>query len=210
MSLKYSALMVLFLVLAGCIAPPQYARITGRLIRNPSFSMAYEIPEGVSLYQRGAAPPASPLHQAVLRIDALNKGYHPSGNEIFYESFLMFSEQTAFLLIMVEHGGAIPRELAWDDAGLNAKELLPLYNEQSSRPVQLNGGRLSGRLSAGIAYEKKGWYYPRSKTGRTAFCYEACKLNGPGRDRYILMGFSTPENRQLLSDQMQEMLRGFQ
>jgi hypothetical protein len=209
MNLKYSALMIISLLLAGCIAPPQYAQITGRLIRNPSFGLAYEFPEGVSLYERQASPPWSALHQAVLRINELNNEYHPSGNEIFYESFLMFTEQTAFLLIMAEHGSDISRELAWDDAGLNAKELLPLYNEEHSRPVQLDGARATGRLSAGTAYEKKGWYYPRSKPGRTAFCYEACKLDGLGRDRYILMGFSAPENRQLLSVQMQDMMRGF-
>ncbi len=213
MNLKYSILLVLSALLAGCLAPPHYAEISDDLIRNPSLDIAYKIPEEIALYRPGDESPSTPLRQMALRIYNLNNNYHPSGNETFYESFLMFSDQTAFLLITVQRTNKMPADRDWMDNAMDdevdAKELMPLYNAEETTAITLNDGRTRAQLTKGTAFENKGWYYSRSKPGRTAFNYEACKMNGPGLDSYILMGFSTPENRHILSTQMQEMLRGF-
>lgn len=209
MNLKNLAWILFTAMLSGCIAPMQRAQVVDGVIYNPSFAVSYEIPEGMTLYSPANAPPEGPLQQMALRIHELNRQYHPAGNEFFYEGFLMFSEQTAFLLATVERTGPLPRDWEWDVESVGSKQLLPLYNMESTRSFPLDDDRLLARLTTGVAYERKGWYYSRSKPGRAMFCYEACTVKGMGRDNYILMGVSFPGHRHILSIQMQEMVRGF-
>lgn len=210
MNLKNPALFLFLALLSGCLAPMQKSQVIDGVIVNPSFGMAYDIPEVVTLYTPETPPPDAPLQQMALRIHELNRQMHPSGDEVFYEGFLMFSEQAAFLLVMVERTGRIPvDDWEWAADRMSAKPLLPFYNVEASSALPLNDGRMPARLTTGVAYERKGWYYSRSKPGRTTFSYEACTFKGLGSDQTILMGISFPENRHILAIQMQEMIRGF-
>lgn len=212
--------MILFssflLLLAGCTALEQSQATVGNgEIKNPSLGFSgfsYQIPEGFELYDPDAEEPAerTALQQMAIGIYNMNESYHPSGNETFYEGFLMFSKTAAFLLVTVEHdrltddaGGP------WGNAGLQ-RQLLPFYNTSDSRQTVLGRGRMETLLASGYAYEKKGWYYAKPKRGSMEFSYSSCRVSGTNRDSYILMGFSLPEHKHILSLQMKEMIDGFQ
>jgi hypothetical protein len=204
---------LLVFLAAGCtmIESPRATVVDG-LITNPTlgfFGFSFEIPEGFELYDSAVldGEEDNAVRQLAIRIYELNKSYHPSGTETFYESFLLLSENTAFLLITVENEDSVP---LWADEELVAdKRLMPLYNVRESSRMRLGEGRLEARIASGRAYERKGWYYSNPKSGRTPFSYEACKVEGVNRDRYILMGFSLPEHEHILSLQMPELMRGF-
>ena len=206
---------LLSLVLAGCASLQQpLAVVNDGRIENPAlgfFGFTYDIPEGFDLYNSALMPVAecTDLQKLAIRIYDLNNAYHPSGNESYYESFLMFSENTAFLLITVKHDWA-GGNLSWTEDGLDAsRQLMPLYNVSDSQHVSLGDSRLAAVLTSGTAYEKKGWHYSQRKSGRVPFRYKACKASGSNRDSYILMGFSLPEYENVLSLHMQEMVNGF-
>lgn len=216
MTLKIMFCSLLMLLLAGCASLDQRgARVSDGTIENPSlgfFGFSYDIPEGVEVYHPALISPAdcSEIQQMAIRIYDLNRAYHPSGNETFYESFLMFSENVSFLLITVKQDRLGEADMSWTEDGADIqRQLMPLYNVRELRQTRLGETRLPAALAAGTAYEKKGWYYARSKHNCMPFSYEACKVSGVNRDSYILMGFSLPEHEHILSIQMQEMIGGF-
>ena len=216
--IKKTAMLGLFaFLLIGCAAIERGgASVSPGKIENPSlgfFGFSYGIPEGVALYDPSAKDAAqyTDLQQMAIRILDTNNSYHPSGNETFYESFLMFSENTAFLLVTVEYDRLSDPGGPWEDtAGIGMqRQLLPAYNISNSHRIALGNSRMEALLSSGRAYEKKGWYYARPKRESLEFSYELCRVSGVNRDDYILMGFSLPEDKHVLSLQMQQMLDGF-
>lgn len=215
MKLKAAGILAVIGLVAGCTAITQSgATVSDGVIHNPSlgfFGFSFRIPEEVALYDPEAGGGGdSELQQMAVRIYELNESYHPSGNEVFYESFLMRSEQTAFLLVTVTQDRLMPADSEWDSDDLAlARRLLPMFNVSDSARTQLGENRLDALMLKGRAFEKDGWYYSRPKSGRTEFVYEACRVQGVNRDRYILMGFCLPGYEHILSIQMQEMVRGF-
>jgi len=215
MKLNGILLSSLLLVLAGCTTLDRsVASVSNGKIHNPSlgfFGFSYQIPEGFELYDPAAEEQAerTALQQMAVRIYNINESYHPDGNETFYESFLMFSETAAFLLVTVEHDRSMDAGVSWEEPGLQ-RPLLPFYNSTGSRRTVLGRDRLHTEYTAGHAYEKRGWYYPNPRRGGMEFSYEACRVSGVNRDSYILMGFSLPEHQHILSLQMKEMIAGFQ
>jgi hypothetical protein len=203
------------LLLTGCTALERSgALIDDGVIRNSSlgfFGFSYKIPDGFELYNPALKNPQAltELQQMAFRIYNMNETYHPAGNETFYDSFLIFSENAAFLLVTVEHDRLIETGGPWDESGLQ-RQLLPLYNAGDVRRTVLGRSRLETKITSGHAYEKKGWYYAKPKRGSMEFSYEACQISGANRDSYILMGFSLPEHKHILSLQMKEMIDGFQ
>lgn len=214
---KFAGFSLFVVLLAGCASLERSrATVTDGKIENPSlgfFGFSYEIPEGFEIYTPETARlnELTDIQQMGIRIYELNETYHPSGNETFYESFLMLSEQTAFLLVTVEHDRLSASGGSWEDpfgAGMQ-HQILPLYNVSESRRMLLGGARLEALFSSGRAYEKNGWYYAKPKRGSLGFYYEECRVAGANRESYILMGFSRPEHQHILSLQMQEMVDGF-
>lgn len=208
----YSLLTVFF---AGCAALEQRAVVSDGVIDNPALGFSgfeFEIPDGLELYQPDEESEVTynDIQSMALRIHELNGQYHPRGNESFYEGFLMFSENTAFILITVTHV-SVP-EVDFFDTQISQDpqwQLMPLYNLRESRYLVMGENRLDAFVAKGTAYESKGWYYSKPKAARMQFSYEVCKVRGMSRDSYILMGFSLPEHEHILSLQMQEMMRGF-
>lgn len=204
-------------LLAGCASLERgVATVGDGRIENPSlgfFGFSYEIPPEFELYDPDEKNPdeCTEIQQMAIRIYDVNKTYHPSGNETFYESFLMFSGNVAFLLVTVEHDRLSSAAGPWEDSIETGtqRQLLPLYNISDSRHTTLGSARMDALLSSGRAFEKKGRYYPRPKRGSMEFRYKACNVSGVNRDSYILMGFSLPEHEHILSLQMQEMIDGF-
>ena len=214
---KITVFGLLIVLLAGCSSLERGgATVSDGKIENSSlgfFGFSYEIPAGFELYGLAGknTDECTELQQMAIRIYDVNKTYHPSGNETFYESFLMFSENVAFLLVTVEHDRLSSSGGPWEDSIENGtqRQLLPLYNISDSRRTTLGSARMDALLSSGRAFEKKGWYYPKPKKGSMEFRYKACSISGVNRDSYILMGFSLPEHEHILSLQMQEMIDGF-
>jgi hypothetical protein len=214
--MKPVILLLGLLLVGGCASIGQRgAMVSDGVIENPSlgfFGFRYEIPEGYGLYN-----PAQPnvtidneLQKMTLRIYELNKSYHPRGNEVFYESFLMFADHTAFLLITVKSGSSTGFDPLWpDEMAAEDWQLMPLYNVIDSRRLTIGESRHEAVWSKGNAFERKGWYYSKPKGGRMEFAYEACKVSGVNQDRYILMGFSLPEHQHVLQLQMKDMMGGF-
>lgn len=205
---------VLLLLLAGCAAVKQSgATVSDGMIRNPSlgfFGFSFDMPDGFELYDADAEADRSELQQLAIRIQDLNDSFHPDANENFYESFLMLSENTAFLLVTVVNDRLVSSDSDWADGGIAMqRQLFPMYNSTAPERITVGENRLAALKFAGQAYERKGWYYSGPKKGRTEFSYEACRVQGVNRDRYILMGFCLPEHKHVLSIQMQEMMRGF-
>ena len=205
---------LLAVLLAGCAALQQRAVVTDGVIENPAlgfFGFKFNIPEGFELYQSSeeSAREYNDIQSLALRIHELNEDYHPRGDESFYEGFLMFSENAGFVLVTVEY--ATPGFSSFDssDEVASQLQLMPLYNLRDSRHIVMGDNRLDAFVGRGTAYENNGWYYSKPKAARVPFSYEACKVQGANRERYILMGFSLPEHEHILSLQMKEMIRGF-
>lgn len=216
MAVKKIFLAALLLLLAGCAAVRQSgATVNDGLISNPTlgfFGFSFEMPDGFELYDPDAeaAEERSELQQLAIRIQDLNDSFHPAANENFYESFLMLSENTAFLLVTVVNDRFTSSNLDWMDSDISMqRQLFPMYNSVSPERMTLGENRLTALKFSGQAYERKGWYYSGPKRGRTEFSYEACRVQGVNRDQYILMGFSLPEHKHILSLQMQDMVHGF-
>jgi hypothetical protein len=165
------------------------------------------------VYRPAAKNPAeyNELQRMAIRIYDANKAYHPRGNEQFYESFLLMSDKSCFLLITLK--SAVADQLydsPFDDSPAVQWELLPLYNVTAKRSFGLGDARQPAVYSRGSAYEKKGWYYADSKRNSVLFNYEACKVMGSKRDSYILMGFALPEDAKALAAPMKQMMDGLQ
>jgi hypothetical protein len=216
MNYKMVGVGILMVLLAGCTAVERSRAVVNEgTISNPSLGFSgfrYEIPEGFNLYSPDDQPEEgwSELQQMAIRIYDLNESYHPSGSETFYESFLIFSGQTAFLLATVTDDQMAAQDSDWlGDEFANGRELFPMYNLSQRERVLIGGSQLAAVEMSGRAYESGGWYYPNPKLNRIEFRYNACRVEGVNRDRYILIGFSLPDYEHILSLQMQEMISGF-
>jgi len=201
-------------LIAGCaMVSPQRAMVEGRVITNPSlgfFGFAFEIPEGFDLYNPAVGNPEQygELQQLAIRIYNLNRAYHPRGNELFYDSFLMLSENTGVLLMTLKLGYASLSDTEFlIEEDLPQGDLIPLYNVSGKESLTLGKNRAAATYMRGHAYEHKGWYYPGSRKKRQRFNYEACKVFGDNRDGYVLMGFCLPGDEETLTLQMQDMMK---
>lgn len=215
MKLKKSTYMLAFLLLAGCASVSQRsATVTGRTIENASlglFGFSFRIPEGFEVYRPAARNPVeyTDLQRMAIRIYDLNEAWHPRGNELFYESFLLISEKTCFLLITLKSDDTVRlNNSPFADDTVSQSLLMPLYNITASRTFELGENRFDAVYTRGSAYEQKGWYYAEPKRSRMPFNYEVCKVTGGNRDSYILMGFSLPDDAGRLAASMQQMMEG--
>jgi hypothetical protein len=203
----------LVLLLTGCSSVSLPLAVAGDgTIQNASLGFSgfsFKIPAGFTLYSPADIPADgyTPLQQLAIRIYEQNERWHPRGNELFYESFMLLSDQTCFLLITLKVDDDIPAAISpfWDDP-VSQWELLPCYNVTSSRSFSLGETRQPAVCTAGSAYEQKGWYYAGAKRNSTPFSCEICKISGGNRDRYILAGFALPEQAGELTAPMQQML----
>ena len=205
----------ILLLLAGCVSVSQQrAIVSDGTIQNASLGFsgfAFQIPPGFEVYSPAAKNPAeyNELQRMVIRIYDTNKAYHPRGNEQFYESFLLMSDESCFLLITLKSfASAQLYNSPFDDTPVPQWELLPFYNMTANRSFELGRTRQPAVYSRGSAYEQKGWYYADSKRNSILFNYEACKVTGGKRDSYILMGFALPEKARALAVPMQQMMDG--
>lgn len=203
------------LLLAACTSiSPQQAIVTDGTIQNSSLGFSgftFEIPDGFEVYSPTAKNPAdyNELQRMAVRIYELNKTWHPRDNERFYESFLLMSDQTCFLLITLKCDYVEPfGDSPFADRFVTHWQVMPLYNVTANRTVELGANRLPGIYTRGSAYEQEGWYYADPKRHGVPFNYEACKVTGSRRDNYILMGFSLPENAGALTGPMKQMMDG--
>jgi len=204
-------------LVAGCATVRQRrAMVDGRVISNPSlgfFGFSFEIPEGFDLYNPAVGVPEQygEIQQLAIRIYNLNRAYHPRGNETFYDSFLMLSENTGVLLMTLKLGFApLPETGFLTDETVSQHDLVPLYNVSGQKVVELGKNRVEATCTRGHAYEHKGWYYARENRKRNLFNYEACKVFGSNRDVYVLLGFCLPGDEETLTLQMQEMMKVLQ
>ncbi|MFA7256339.1 MAG: hypothetical protein WC047_02025 [Kiritimatiellales bacterium] len=210
-----TSILGVLLILTGCSSVSQQrATVADGAIQNASlgfFGFMLKIPEGFEVYNPAAKNPAeyNELQQMAVRIYKLNRAYHPRGNELFYESFLLMSEKTCFLLVTLKSEGMpLPDSSPFSDEPFSQWPLLPLYNVTSTRSFELGANRQDAVYTCGSAYEQKGWYYAGAKRNSTLFSYETCKITGGNRDSYILMGFALPENAAALAAPMKQMIDG--
>lgn len=205
--------LVLAVFAAGCSSVSQRrAMVDGRVISNPSlgfFGFSFEMPEGFDLYNPAVGTPEQygEIQQLAIRIYNLNRAYHPRGNETFYDSFLMLSENTAVLLMTLKYDYMSSLETDFEVEEVTPQaDTIPLYNVSAEEVLSLGDTKAAAVYTRGYAYEHKGWYYAGNGRRRKLFHYEACKALGNNRDGYVLMGFCLPEHTSELSLQMQEMM----
>jgi len=204
-------------LLAGCATVRQRrAMVDGRVISNPSlgfFVFSFEMPEGFDLYNPavGVLNQYGEIQQLAIRIYNLNRAYHPRGNETFYDSFLMLSENTGVLLMTLKVD-SVPASATdfFEEESMPQADLIPLYNVSGQEVFELGGNRAEAICTRGHAYEYKGWYYAGERRKRQRFQYEACKVSGSNRDNYVLIGFCLPGDEKTLTLQMQEMIPALQ
>jgi len=201
------------LLLAGCasVSRPR-AVVADGTIENPAFGVtgfSLQIPEGFEVYSPAAKNPAeyNELQRMAIRIYELNKKWHPRGNELFYESFLLMSDDACFLLITLKTS-AVPSfsDSPFSDEAVSQWELMPLYNVTARHPFMLGESRCPAVHTRGSAYEKGGWHYADPKRNSMPFSYEACKIEVGRHDSCILMGFALPEKAKALAVPMQQMI----
>jgi len=213
MKLKNFVSILGILLLLGCASVSQpRAVVADGIIQNASLGFSgfsFNIPDGFKIYNPAEDPEVgyTPLQELAIRVYELNEEWHPRGNELFYESFLLMSDQTCFLLITLKSDTVVQLNVSpfWDDAS-SRFDVMPCYNVTSTRSFELNGTRQPVVYTCGAAYEKGGWYYAKSKRNSTRFNYESCRIVGGNRDSYILMGFALPENAKALTAPMQQMV----
>lgn len=216
MKLKNTVSILAVLLLAGCssVSSQRGATVADGTIQNRAlgfFGFTFQIPDGFEVYSPAAKNPAeyNDLQRMAIRIYDLNKAYHPRGNELFYESFLLLSDKTCFLLITLKSDTMMRLDNSpFSDDATSTWELMPLYNPTSTRSFELGESRQPAVYTCGSAYEQKGWYYANPKRSGMLFNYEACKIAGGNRDSYILMGFSLPDQAAALKAPMKQMLDG--
>lgn len=210
------SLLGIILLLAGCTSISyQRATVADGTIQNSSLGFSgftFEIPDGFEVYSPAAKNPAdyNDLQNMAIRIYNLNNAWHPRGNELFYESFLLMSDKTCFILITLKTDTVPPpyNSPFSSDQIVSQWDLMPLYNVTARRSFELGRSRQPAVITRGSAYEQKGWYYSRPKHNGMLFNYEACKVNGGNRDSYILMGVSLPEDAAALAAPMKQMVDG--
>lgn len=214
MKLKTAGWLTGLLLVTGCasLSLPR-AVVENGTIRNPSLGLggfAFQIPDGFKLYNPAEAAEYTPLQQMAIRIYELNGEWHPRDNELFYESFLLLSDQTCFMLVTLRMDATVPLDasLRFREDVSGQQDVLPFYNLTVRRVFELGESRMPAVYAAGSACERSGWYYPGLKRNGTLFNYEACRIAGSSRDQYILMGFALPEQAAALSEPMQQMLDG--
>lgn len=201
------------LLLAGCAAVSQRrATVVDGIIQNAALGVSgftFKIPDGFEVYRPAAKNPAeyNELQCMAIRIYDLNNAWHPRGNELFYESFLLLSEKSCFLLTTLKSNEVgLPDRSPFTDELVMQQDLLPLYNVTDRRSFELNESRRPAVYTRGSAYERKGWYYAKPKRNGMLFNYEACKISDGNRDSYILMGFALPENSGDLAAPLRQMV----
>jgi hypothetical protein len=209
------SLMGILLLLTGCRSISQPRAVVGDgLIQNRALGaggFSFKIPAEFEVYRPAAKNQAeyNELQKMAIRIYETDKPYHPRGDELFYESFLLVSEKTCFLLITFKANDvARIDDNPFADAVNSKWELMPLYNVSVRRTFELSDSRLSAVYTRGTAHERKGWYYEKAKRGSTPFSYEACKFEGRNRDHYILMGFAAADQAGALTAPMRRMAEG--
>lgn len=197
----------------GCSSvTTQRAMVVDGLIKNASLGFSgftFEIPQGFEIYNPAAKNPAeyNELQRMAIRIYDLNKTWHPRDDELFYEGFLLMSDHACFLLMTLKYDYALRNEGSpFSGQSVSNWQLMPLYNVTANRSFELGANCMGAVYTRGYAYEQKGWYYANPKNGRMPFNYEACKVTGNNRDRYILMGFALPEHAEALTAPMKQML----
>jgi len=200
-------------LVAGCATVRQRrAMVDGRVISNPSlgfFGFSFEMPEGFDLYNPAVGVPNQygEIQQLAIRIYNLNRAYHPRGNETFYDSFLMLSENTGVLLMTLKVDRmSNPTSDFFEEESVLQGDLIPLYNVSGQEIFELGKNRAEAICTRGHAYEHKGWYYAEERKKRLRFQYEACKVFGNNRDHYVLLGFCLPGDEAVLRLQMQNMV----
>jgi hypothetical protein len=205
------------LLLAGCASVArQRATVIDQTIQNGSLGFSgftFQIPDGFELYRPAAKNPAeyTDLQRMAIRIYDTNKAWHPRGDELFYESFLLISEKSCFLLITLKTDVSPSLDDSpFSDSVSTSWQLMPLYNVTSSRPFEIGPNRFDAVYTRGSAHEQKGWYYASPRRGSFPFSYEACKIRGGNRDSYILMGFALPDQAGGLTAPMREMVESIQ
>lgn len=205
----------LILLLAGCasISYPR-ATVTNGSIQNGALGFSgfsFTIPNGYTLYEPDPENPTdwNELQRMAIRIYEKNKEYHPCGDELFYESFLLMSDENCFLLATLKSNDSTRFDSQVFSADvLSQVDLLPLYNVTDTRSSTLNNSRFPAVYSCGSAYEKAGWYYAKPKKNSLMFSYEACKVEGGNRDSYVLMGLALPDHAGALVEPMKQMISG--
>lgn len=209
--------MLAILLLTGCASVSQQrATVADGTIQNSSlgfFGFTFRIPEGFEVYSPAAKNPAeyNELQRMAIRIYDLNKAYHPRGNELFYESFLLISDQACFLLMTLKYD-TMTRidDSPFSDRVVMNWQLIPFYNVTGSRSYETGRSHQPAVCTRGYAYEKDGWYYADPKRNSFQFSYEACKPAGSNRDSYILIGFALPDNAKALAAPMKQMVEGME
>lgn len=200
------------LLLTGCASLQPRATVADGTIQNTSLGFSgftFKIPDGYAVYNPAEVTSAgyNELQRMAIRIYELNREWHPRDDELFYESFLLMSEQTCFLLITVKSGGMVLRDDApFSERPVSTWQLMPVYNATAKRTFELGLNRLPATYASGYAYEKKGWYYANPKSNSMSFNFEVCKVTGGNRDSYILMGFALPDNAGALTAPMKQMM----
>lgn len=201
------------LLLAGCASvSQQQATVANGVIQNPAMGFSgfsVNIPQGYTLYQPGSETPQewNELQRMAIRIYDLNREYHPRGNELFYESFLLMSEKSCFLVVTLKSSeGPRLTPARFNDDLFSQTALLPLYNATESRSFTMGSSRFPAVYSCGSAYEREGWFFPKSKKNSLAFNYAACKADGGNRDHYVLMGMALPGQEAELTAPLQQMI----
>ncbi len=201
------------LLLAGCASvSQQHATVADGTIQNAALGFSgftFKIPDGFAVHNPAAENPAelNELQRMAIRIYDLNKTWHPRGNELFYDSFLLMSGKTCFMLIMVKYDYMLQKEESpFSDRVVINWQLMPLYNVTARRTLELSVNRLPAVYTCGYAHERKGWYYADPKRNSTAFNYEACKGMTDSRNNYILIGFALPENAKDITAPMKQMI----
>jgi hypothetical protein len=206
--------LICVVLVTGCASVGhRSALVDGRVISNPSLGFSgfsFEIPEGFDLYNPavGTSEQYGEIQQLSIRIYNLNRAYHPRGNETFYDSFLMLSENTGVLLMTLKYDSMDPLSRGFfGDEVVSQVDLIPLYNVSGRDVFELGKNKAEAICTRGHAYEHKGWYYAGSRRKRSRFHYEACKVRGSRRDGYVLMGFCLPDHQDALNLQMKTLMQ---
>ncbi|MBM4152267.1 MAG: hypothetical protein FJ220_01930 [Kiritimatiellaceae bacterium] len=198
---------------SGCAMLQQrQAVVADGVIQNSALGFSgfsFKVPEGFTVYAPDAEPSKAltELQRMAIRIYELNEEYHPRGNEMFYESFLLMSDSCCFLLVtLTTHEVNRLDSSTFSQELFTPTSLFPLYNITDSRTFEVGENRSYAVQSIGTAHEQKGWYYAKPKKNSMPFCYEACKVEGSKRDQYIVMGFALPEDSAALAEPMKRMI----
>jgi len=203
------------LLLAGC-ASTSYprAQVAEGVIQNSALGFSgfsFKIPEGYALYNPDAENPPewNELQRMAIRIYEKNNEYHPCGDELFYESFLLMSDDSCFFLVTLKSNDATRFDSSvFSEDAFSQMTLLPLYNVTETRSSTLDNTRFPAIYSRGSAYERDGWYYAVEKKNSLPFSYEACKVDGDNRDHYVVMGLALPDHAGKLVEPMKQMVGG--